>query len=165
VLTSRIATIIKEKKAFPNQILSVTFTNKAAKEMQRRVSSILNLEATGLPWLGTFHSICAKLLRKHATAVGLTSNFTIIDTDDQVRLVKNICKAENIDTKQLAPKYILSIIDRWKNKGFYPAEVIINKNDIYEKTVLPIYKIYQQKLLNLNACDFSDLILHTVKIL
>jgi len=165
VLTSRIAHIIKEKKAFPNQILSVTFTNKAAKEMQRRVSSILNLEATGLPWLGTFHSICAKLLRKHATAVGLTSNFTIIDTDDQVRLVKNICKAENIDTKQLAPKYILSIIDRWKNKGFYPAEVIINKNDIYEKTVLPIYKIYQQKLLNLNACDFGDLILHTVKIL
>jgi DNA helicase-2/ATP-dependent DNA helicase PcrA len=165
VLTSRIAHIIKEKRAFPNQILSVTFTNKAAKEMQRRVSSILNLEATGLPWLGTFHSICAKLLRKHATAAGLTSNFTIIDTDDQVRLVKNICKAENIDIKQLAPKYILSIIDRWKNKGFYSNEVIINKNDIYEKTVLPLYKIYQQKLLSLNACDFGDLILHTVKIL
>jgi len=165
VLTSRIAHIIKEKRAFPNQILSVTFTNKAAKEMQRRVSSILNLEATGLPWLGTFHSICAKLLRKHATAAGLTSNFTIIDTEDQIRLVKNICKAENIDIKQLAPKYILSIIDRWKNKGFYSNEVIINKNDIYEKTVLPLYKIYQQKLLSLNACDFGDLILHTVKIL
>jgi len=165
VLTSRIAHIIKEKRAFPNQILSVTFTNKAAKEMQRRVSSILNLEVTGLPWLGTFHSICAKLLRKHATAADLTSNFTIIDTDDQIRLVKNICKAENIDIKQLAPKYILSIIDRWKNKGFYSNEVIINKNDIYEKTVLPLYKIYQQKLLDLNACDFGDLILHTVKIL
>ena len=165
VLTSRIAHIIKEKKAFPNQILSVTFTNKAAKEMQSRVSSILNSEAIGLSWLGTFHSICAKLLRKHAPAVGLTSNFTIIDTDDQVRLIKNICKAENIDIKQLAPKYILSIVDRWKNKGFYPSEVIINKNDIYEKTVLPLYKIYQQKLLDLNACDFGDLILHVVKIL
>jgi len=165
VLTSRIAHIIKEKKAFPNQILSVTFTNKAAKEMHRRVSSILHTEAIGLSWLGTFHSICAKLLRKHAPAVGLTSNFTIIDTDDQVRLIKNICKAENIDIKQLAPKYILSIIDRWKNKGFYPSEVIISKNDIYEKTVFPLYKIYQQKLIDLNACDFGDLILHVVKIL
>ena len=165
VLTSRIAHIINEKKAFPNQILSVTFTNKAAKEMQSRVSAILNSEAIGLTWLGTFHSICAKLLRKHAPAAGLTSNFTIIDTDDQVRLIKNICKAENIDIKQLAPKYILSIIDRWKNKGFYPNEVIINRNDIYEKTVLPLYKVYQQKLLDLNACDFGDLILHVVKIL
>ncbi|MDB4140731.1 UvrD-helicase domain-containing protein [Candidatus Pelagibacter sp.] len=164
VLTSRIAHIIKEKKAFPNQILSVTFTNKAAKEMQNRVSSILNSEAIGLSWLGTFHSICAKLLRKHAPAAGLTSNFTIIDKDDQVRLIKNICKAENIDIKQLAPKFILSIIDRWKNKGFYPDEVLINKNDIFEKTVLPLYKIYQQKLLDLNACDFGDLILHVVKI-
>ena len=165
VLTSRIAHIINEKKAFPNQILSVTFTNKAAKEMQNRVSSILNSEAIGLSWLGTFHSICAKILRKHATAVGLTSNFTIIDTDDQVRLIKNICKSENIDIKQLAPKYILSIIDRWKNKGYYPSEVIINKNDIYEKIVLPLYKIYQQKLIDLNVCDFGDLILHVVKIL
>ncbi len=165
VLTSRIAHIIKEKKAFPNQILSVTFTNKAAREMQNRVSLILKTEATGLSWLGTFHSICAKLLRKHAAAAGLNSNFTIIDTDDQVRLIKNICKSENIDIKQLAPKYILSIIDRWKNKGFYPDEVIINKKDIYEKTVLPLYKIYQKKLLDLNACDFGDLILHCVKIL
>jgi len=165
VLTSRIAHIINEKKAFPNQILSVTFTNKAAKEMQKRVSLILNSEEIGLSWLGTFHSICAKLLRKHAGAAGLTSNFTIIDTDDQVRLIKNICKGENIDIKQLAPKYILTIIDRWKNKGFYPEEVIINKNDIYEKTVLPLYRIYQKKLLDLNVCDFGDLILHTVKIL
>jgi len=165
VLTSRIAHIINKKKAFPNQILSVTFTNKAAKEMQNRVSSILNSEAIGLSWLGTFHSICAKLLRKHAPAAGLTSNFTIIDTDDQVRLIKNICKAENIDIKQLAPKFILSIIDRWKNKGFYPDEVVINKNDIFERTIRPLYKIYQQKLLDLNACDFGDLILHVVKIL
>jgi DNA helicase-2/ATP-dependent DNA helicase PcrA len=165
VLTSRIAHIIKEKKAFPNQILSVTFTNKAAKEMQTRVSKILGSAATGLSWLGTFHSICAKILRKHATAANLNSNFTIIDTDDQTRLIKNICKSENIDIKQLAPRFILAIIDRWKNKGYYPSEVIINKKDIYEKTILPLYKIYQQKLLDLNSCDFGDLILHTVKIL
>ena len=127
VLTSRIANIIKEKKAFPNQILAVTFTNKAAKEMQNRVSKILGSSAVGLSWLGTFHSICAKLLRKHASAANLTSNFTIIDTDDQIRLIKNICKAENIDIKQLSPRFILAIIDRWKNKGFYPDEVVINK--------------------------------------
>ena len=165
VLTSRIANIIREKKAFPNQILAVTFTNKAAKEMQSRVSQILGSEATGLSWLGTFHSICAKLLRKHASAVNLNSNFTIIDTDDQIRLIKNICKAENIDIKQLSPKFILSIIDRWKNKGCYPLEVIVNNKDIYEKTILPLYKIYQQKLIDLNSCDFGDLILHAVKIL
>ena len=165
VLTSRIANIIKEKKAFPNQILAVTFTNKAAKEMQNRVSKILGSSAVGLSWLGTFHSICAKLLRKHASAANLNSNFTIIDTDDQIRLIKNICKAENIDTKQLSPKFILAIIDRWKNKGFYPNEVIINKKDLYEKTILPLYKIYQQKLTDLNSCDFGDLILHAVKIL
>ena len=164
VLTTRIANIIKNKKAFPNQILSVTFTNKAASEMQGRVSKILGSEAIGLSWLGTFHSICAKLLRKHASAVNLNSNFTIVDTDDQIRLMKNICKAENIDIKQLAPKYILGIIDRWKNKGYYPDEVIINHKDIYEKTVLPIYKIYQKKLTELNSCDFGDLILHVVKI-
>ena len=165
VLTSRIANIIKEKKAFPNQILAVTFTNKAAKEMQNRVSNILGSAAIGLSWLGTFHSICAKLLRKHASAANLNSNFTIIDTDDQIRLIKNICKAENIDIKQLSPRFILAIVDRWKNKGYYPSEVIINKKDIYEKTILPLYKIYQQKLTDLNSCDFGDLILHTVKIL
>jgi DNA helicase-2/ATP-dependent DNA helicase PcrA len=165
VLTSRIANIIKEKKAFPNQILAVTFTNKAAKEMQIRVSKILGSNAVGLSWLGTFHSICAKLLRKHASAANLNSNFTIIDTDDQIRLIKNICKAENIDIKQLSPRFILAIIDRWKNKGFYPSEVVINKKDLYEKTILPLYKIYQQKLTDLNSCDFGDLILHAVKIL
>jgi DNA helicase-2/ATP-dependent DNA helicase PcrA len=165
VLTSRIAHIIKEKRAFPNQILSVTFTNKAAKEMQTRVSKMLGSTATSLSWLGTFHSICAKILRKHAAAANLNSNFTIIDTDDQIRLIKNICKSENIDIKQLSPRFILAIIDRWKNKGYYPSEVVVNNKDIYEKTILPLYKIYQQKLIDLNSCDFGDLILHTVKIL
>ena len=165
VLTTRIANIIREKKAFPNEILAVTFTNKAAKEMQNRVSQILGSSAVGLSWLGTFHSICAKLLRKHAAAVNLNSNFTIVDTDDQAKLIKNICKAENVDVKKLSPKYILAIIDKWKNKGFYPDEVNINKKDIYEKTILPIYKIYQQKLTDLNSCDFGDLILHSLKIL
>jgi DNA helicase-2/ATP-dependent DNA helicase PcrA len=165
VLTSRIANIINTKKAFPNQILAVTFTNKAAKEMQYRVSKLLKTDATSLQWLGTFHSICAKILRKHAAAANLNYNFTIVDTDDQLRLIKNICKAENIDTKQLSPKFILGIIDKWKNKGFYPQEVEINNKDIYEKTTLPLYKLYQQKLVELNSCDFGDLILHTVKIL
>ncbi len=164
VLTSRIVNLIKEKKAFPSQILAVTFTNKAAKEMQNRVSTLLNTEATGLPWLGTFHSICAKLLRRHAPAVSLNSNFTIIDTDDQSRLIKSICKSENIDTKQLSPKFILSIIDKWKNRGLYPDDVILKTKDVYEKNILSLYKIYQQKLIDLNSCDFGDLILHTVKI-
>ena len=164
VLTSRIAHIIKQKKAFPNQIIAVTFTNKAAKEMQNRVSTILKKEAIGLSWLGTFHSISAKFLRKHAPAVGLQSNYSIIDQDDQVRLVKNICKAENIDIKKISPKYILSFIDNWKNKGWYPEDVILKKKDVLEKGFLKIYKIYQSKLMDLNACDFGDLILHCVKI-
>ena len=164
VLTSRIAHIIKEKKAFPNQILAVTFTNKAASEMRNRVGSILSKDAIGLPWLGTFHSISAKLLRKHAKAVGLNSNFSIIDQDDQTRLIKNICKAENVDIKKISPNFILAIIDKWKNKGWYPEEVILKKKDILENGFLKIYKIYQSKLLDLNSCDFGDLILHCVKI-
>ena len=164
VLTSRIAHIIRSHKAFSSQILAVTFTNKASKEMQIRVSKILGREATGLPWLGTFHSISAKILRKHADAVGLKSNFTIMDQEDQLRLIKNICKAENIDVKKISPKYILAIIDKWKNKGYYPQDVILKKKDVLEKSFLNIYKIYQQKLIDLNAADFSDLILHTVKI-
>ena len=132
--------------------------------MQIRVSKLLKKEATGLPWLGTFHSISAKILRRHADAAGLKSNFSIIDQDDQVRLIKNICKAEDIDIKKISPKYILAIIDKWKNKGFYPNDVTINRKESLEKNFLKIYKIYQQKLLDLNSADFSDLILHTVKI-
>ncbi len=164
VLTSRITHIIRSHKAFSNQILAVTFTNKAAKEMQIRVSKLLKKEATGLPWLGTFHSISAKILRKHAMAAKLKSNFTIIDQDDQVRLIKNICKAENIDIKKISPKYILAVIDRWKNQGCYPEDVVLKKSQILEKNFLTIYKIYQEKLINLNSADFSDLILHAVKI-
>ncbi len=164
VLTSRIAHIIEQKKAFPNQILAVTFTNKAAQEMNNRVSTLLKKSSTGLPWLGTFHSISAKLLRKHASAVNLNSNFSIIDQDDQVRLIKNICKDENIDVKKISPKYILAVIDRWKNKGFYPEKVILKQKDVIEQGILKIYKIYQKKILDLNACDFGDLILHCVNI-
>ncbi len=162
VLTTKVAHIVKKGKALPNQILCVTFTNKAAKEMKDRVSKILSNQDTGLPWFGTFHSICAKILRKHASAVNLSSNFTIIDQDDQVKLIKNICKAENIDIKEVAPKYVLSAIDKWKNNGLIPAKVIPNKKNFNESGILKIYKIYQQKLLDLNACDFGDLIMHTV---
>ena len=164
VLISRIAHIIDKKKAYPNQILAVTFTNKAAKEMQNRISKILKKDAVGLSWLGTFHSVCAKLLRKHAKAINLNSNFTIIDQDDQIKLIKNISKAENIDTKKISPKYILTIINQWKNKGWYPEDVILKKKEVLEIGFLSIYKIYQSKLLDLNACDFGDLILHSVKI-
>ena len=116
VLTCRVVHIIKEKKAWPNQILCVTFTNKAAKEMQNRILSMLDKKATSLPWLGTFHSVSAKLLRRHAEAVGLNSRFTIIDQEDQLRLIKNICKSENIDVKKVGTQFVLSCIKQWKNK-------------------------------------------------
>ncbi len=164
VLTTRVAHIIKERKAWPNQILCVTFTNKAAQEMRVRVSKLLYKQATAIPWLGTFHSISAKILRKHAAAVNLNSNFTIIDRDDQLRLIKNICKAENIDIKKLSPQFIIAIIDKWKNKGLFPNNVVTKKGEIWEKGILSVYKIYQEKILALNACDFGDLILHCVSI-
>ena len=164
VLTSRIAHILKENKAFSNQILSVTFTNKAAREMNNRVSKILNNKEVGLPWLGTFHSICAKILRRHAKAANLNQNFTIIDQDDQLRLIKSICNAENIDIKKISPNFIISLINKWKNFGWYPDEVVLKKNENLEKNLLKIYKIYQDKLTNLNTCDFGDLILHCVSI-
>ena len=164
VLTSKIAHIINENKAFPNQILAMTFTNKAAKEMGNRVTTLLKKKAINLPWLGTFHSICAKILRKHASAVNLKHNFTIIDQDDQIRLIKNICKSENIDIKKISPNFILSKIDKWKNKGYYPDNVKLSNKDPLERGILKIYKIYNSKLLDLNVCDFGDLILYCVKI-
>jgi len=165
VLTSRIAHILKENKAFSSQILSVTFTNKAAREMQNRVSKILDDKQVGLPWLGTFHSICAKILRRHAKAVNLNQNFTIIDQDDQLRLIKSICASENIDIKKISPNYIIALINKWKNFGWYPNDVILKKSENFEKNLLKIYNIYQAKLTNLNVCDFGDLILHCVSIL
>ena len=159
VLTSRVVHIIKEKKAWPNQILCVTFTNKAAKEMQIRITNALNEKVTSLPWLGTFHSVCAKLLRRHAEAVKLNSSFTIIDQEDQIRLIKNICKAENIDIKKISPKYVLSFINQWKNKGLLPKDVVAKKGIPLENSILNVYKIYQERLTILNSCDFGDLIL------
>jgi len=163
VLTSRVVHIIKEKKAWPNQILCVTFTNKAAREMQNRVISLLNQKTKSLPWLGTFHSVSAKFLRKHAEAVGLNSRFTIIDQDDQLRLIKNICKAENIDIKKISPQFVLSFINQWKNKGLLPKDVTTKKGLPLEKAILNVYKFYQERLKILNSCDFGDLILLCVK--
>ncbi len=159
VLTSRVVHIIKEKKAWPNQILCVTFTNKAAREMQNRVVSLLNQKTKSLPWLGTFHSVSAKILRAHAEAVGLNSRFTIIDQEDQLRLIKNICKAENIDIKKISPKFVLSLINQWKNKGLLPKDVVTKKGLPLEKAILNVYKFYQERLKILNSCDFGDLIL------
>ena len=165
VLTTRVAHIINEKKAWPNQILCVTFTNKAAREMQNRVSVHLNKKTSSVPWLGTFHSVSAKILRRHAEAVKLNSKFTIIDHDDQLRLIKNICKAENIDVKKVAPQFILSFINLWKNAGLLPKNVKIKKTIPLENAILKIYKIYQERLQILNSCDFGDLILHCVTLL
>ena len=159
VLTTRVVHIIKEKKAWPNQILCVTFTNKAAREMQNRIASSLKEKVSSLPWLGTFHSVSAKILRRHAEAVGLNSKFTIIDQEDQLRLIKNICKAENIDVKKISPQFVLSFINQWKNKGLLPSHVNIKKNVPLEKAILNVYKYYQKRLQILNSCDFGDLIL------
>ena len=164
VLTSRICHIILSNKASPNEVLAVTFTNKAANEMLGRILSNLKKKKFGMPWVGTFHSICVKILRKHARAANLNYNFTIVDQDDQKKLIKNICKSEDIDTKKISPNYILSVIEKWKNKGWYPEDVSLKKTDRLEASFLKIYKVYQAKLLDLNACDFNDLILHCIKI-
>ena len=159
VLTTRVVHIIKEKKAWPNQILCVTFTNKAAREMQNRIANSLNEKVSSLPWLGTFHSVSAKLLRRHAEAVGLNSHFTIIDQEDQLRLIKNICKAENIDVKKISPQFVLAFINQWKNKGLLPNKVFSKRKAPLEKAILNVYKFYQERLRILNSCDFGDLIL------
>ena len=163
VLTTRVVHIIKQKKAWPNQILCVTFTNKAAREMQNRIAGFLKEKTSSLPWLGTFHSVSAKILRRHAESVGLNSRFTIIDQEDQLRLIKNICKAENIDVKKVAPQFILSFINQWKNKGLLPKDVVTKRGIPLEKAILNVYKFYQERLKILNSCDFGDLILLCVK--
>ena len=140
VLTTRVVHIINQKKAWPNQILCVTFTNKAAREMQNRIAGFLKEKISSLPWLGTFHSVSAKILRRYAESVGLNSRFTIIDQEDQLRLIKNICKAEKIDVKKVAPQFILSFINQWKNKGLLPKDVVTKKGIPLERAILNVYK-------------------------
>ena len=164
VLTTRVAQLIKDKKCFGNQILCVTFTNKAANEMRERVLKLTNNKSNSIPWLGTFHSISNKILRKHAEAIGLKPSFTILDTLDQLKLIKNILAAENIDVKKNPPKLIAYLIDHWKNKALLPANVKINSSDYSKINALKIYKIYQERLRLMNCVDFGDLILHCVTI-
>ena len=164
VLTTRLIHIINQKKAWPNQILCVTFTNKAAKEMQNRVMNYIKGSANAVPWLGTFHSISVKFLRRHAEALGYKSNFTILDTDDQKKLIRNIVKGEDLDAKKFSPQLIIYHIDQWKNKGLLPKDVKVNKSGSIIKSILKVYEIYQNKTKDLNAFDFGDLILFCVKL-
>ncbi len=164
VLTTRLIHIIKEKKAWASQILCVTFTNKAAKEMQNRVIASLQGSSNAIPWLGTFHSISVKFLRRHAEALGYKSNFTILDNDDQKKLIRNIVKAENLDAKKFSPQLIMYHIDQWKNKGFLPKDVTVKKTNSLLKSILKVFEIYQNKTKDLNAFDFGDLILFSVKL-
>ncbi len=164
VLTTRLIHIINQKKAWPNQILCVTFTNKAAKEMQNRIMTSIKGSSNAVPWLGTFHSTSVKFLRRHAEALGYKSNFTILDTDDQKKLIRNIVKGEDLDAKKFSPQLIMYHIDQWKNKGLLPQDVKIAKQGLIIKSILKVYQIYQNKTKDLNAFDFGDLILFCVKL-
>jgi DNA helicase-2/ATP-dependent DNA helicase PcrA len=164
VLTTRLIHIINQKKAWPNQVLCVTFTNKAAKEMQNRVMQHIKGNSNAVPWLGTFHSISVKFLRRHAEALGYKSNFTILDTDDQKKLIRNIVKGEDLDAKKFSPQLIMYHIDQWKNKGLLPKDIKLEKSGAIIKSILKVYNIYQNKTKDLNAFDFGDLILFCVKL-
>lgn len=163
-LTARIAHLLSTGRARPNEILSVTFTNKAAREMKNRVGRLLGQPAEGMPWLGTFHSICVKLLRRHAELVDLKSNFTILDTDDQLRLLKQLIQAANIDDKRWPARMLAGIIDDWKNRALTPDKVPAADAGAYNHKGLEIYAQYQTRLRELNAVDFGDLLLHMVTI-
>jgi len=163
VLTFRILHLLIEKLAFPHQILAVTFTNKAASEMKMRVSNLLNYPIDKM-WLGTFHSLSAKILRSHAELVGLKSNFIIIDSDDQLKLIKQICEQQNIDLKTKPPKYFSTVIDNYKNKGIFPQSVKSSRGKKGGENIAIIYRQYQEELLRLNCVDFGDLILFCIKI-
>jgi len=165
VLTTRIAYLLEQKKCFGQQILCVTFTNKAANEMRERVLQLVNSRSVAFPWLGTFHSICNKMLRKNAEAVNLKPNFSIIDTLDQIKLIKNILDSENIDLKKNPPKQIAFQIDSWKNKALLPQEITLKNQEFHLKNALQVYRVYQKKLQTMNCVDFGDLILHVVTIL
>ncbi len=164
VLTTRLIHVIHQKKAWPSQILCVTFTNKAAKEMQNRVMQYVKGSSNAIPWLGTFHSISVKFLRRHAEALNYKSNFTILDTDDQKKLIRNIVKGKDLDAKKFSPQLILYHIDQWKNKGLLPKDVKLEKSGSIIKSILKVYEIYQNKTKDLNAFDFGDLILFCVKL-
>ena len=164
VLTTRLIHIIHQKKAWANQILCVTFTNKAAKEMQNRVMKYVKGSSNAVPWLGTFHSISVKFLRRHAEALDYKSNFTILDTEDQRKLIRNIVKGEDLDAKKFSPQLIMYHIDQWKNKGLLPKDVKLEKSGSIIKSILKVYKVYQNKTKDLNAFDFGDLILFCVKL-
>ncbi|NVN37283.1 ATP-dependent helicase [Komagataeibacter swingsii] len=165
VLTTRFAHILLSGRARPNQILAVTFTNKAAREMRERVSALLGEPAEGL-WLGTFHALCARMLRRHAEYVGLTSSFTILDTDDQLRLLKQVLEPYRIDTKRWPPQAIMGVIQRWKDRGLVPDAITAAEDtDFANGRCAEIYTDYQQRLKQLNACDFGDLMLHMTEIM
>ncbi|WP_152096103.1 ATP-dependent helicase [Rhizobium dioscoreae] len=163
VLTTRIAHILSTNRAFPSQILAVTFTNKAAREMKERIALLVGGAVEGMPWLGTFHSIGVKLLRRHAELVGLTSSFTILDTDDVVRLIKQLIQAEGLDDKRWPAKQFAGMIDTWKNKGLSPADIPEGDARAFANGKgRELYAAYQNRLKTLNACDFGDLLLHPI---
>src|SRR5579872_3679999 len=166
VLTTRLAHILATRRAWPGQILSVTFTNKAAREMKERIGALIGGVVEGMQWLGTFHSIGAKMLRRHAELAGLKSNFTILDTDDQLRLMKQLIEAEGVDEKRWPARTLASMIDGWKNRGLRPDDVSEGEAQGYAfGKGKSLYRQYQERLKALNAADFGDLLLEVLTIL
>ena len=164
-LTARLAHLIAMRLAWPSEILCVTFTNKAAREMRERVARHMGQAVEGMPWLGTFHSIGAKMLRRHAELVGLQSNYTIIDTDDQLRLLKQLIRENDLDEKRWPARQLAGLLDRWKNRGLNPGDLDAVENESYANGLgEQFYRLYQERLKSLNACDFGDLLLHMLNI-
>ena len=163
-LTTRIVHLLNTGKARPHEILAVTFTNKAAREMKSRVGRTLGEAVEGMPWMGTFHSICVKILRRHQELVGLRSNFTILDTDDQIRLLKQLVRAAGIDDKRWPARALAGVIDQWKNRAWTPDNVPVSEASAYDGKGVALYRQYQTRLCELNAVDFGDLLLHVVTI-